>query len=87
MATNFSPGPANESGQVVHSYIVSSVTNGGLLSAGPSVNTSGVLSYTSAANAFGTVTFGLRVKDNGGGANGGWILHPRHKPSPSPSTR
>ncbi len=67
----FDPGPANESGQTVLQYIVSNISNSSLFSAGPTVNTSGDLSYTSETGAFGTSTFDVQVQDDGGTANGG----------------
>src|SRR5207248_1112911 len=67
----FSPGPANESGQVVLAYTVSNVSNLALFTAPPAVATNGTLTYTLAANAFGTSTFTVVVQDNGGVANAG----------------
>ena len=67
----FNAGAANESGQAVLSYAVSSVSNAALFSAGPSVAANGTLTYTPATNANGTSTFQVRVQDNGGAANGG----------------
>jgi len=37
----------------------------------PSIDTSGNLTYTLAANAFGTEAVTVRAHDNGGTANGG----------------
>jgi hypothetical protein len=74
VASGFVPGPANESHQILWGYLVTNVTNANLLSAGPTVNASGVLSYTPAADAFGTVTFDLQAMDTGGTANGGTYL-------------
>ena len=70
VATGFDPG-ANESSQTVQQYIVSNVVNVSLLTGLPTVDTSGVVSYTPAADAFGTVTFDLSVQDSGGTTNGG----------------
>ncbi len=67
----FSAGPANESAQTVAGYMVSNVSNSALFSTLPAIATSGTLTYTSAANAFGSSTFQVVVKDNGGTANGG----------------
>lgn len=64
-------GPADEAGQAVAGYIVDQVSNAGLFSALPSVDTSGNLTYTPAADAFGSSTFRVRLQDNGGTANGG----------------
>src|SRR5207249_2966336 len=68
-ATNISQGPANESAQTL-TFQVSS-DNPGLFSAGPSISASGTLSYTPAANANGTATVTVILKDSGGTANGG----------------
>ena len=68
---DFDPGPANESGQSPLSYSVSDIANPALFSAGPAIDTSGNLTYTPAADAFGTSTFDVAVQDDGGVANGG----------------
>jgi hypothetical protein len=68
-ATNISVGPANESGQTV-SFEVNN-DNNGLFSAQPAVDAAGKLTFTSASNANGTAIVTLRIKDNGGTANGG----------------
>ncbi|MBX3475491.1 MAG: tandem-95 repeat protein [Planctomycetes bacterium] len=70
-ASGFNPGPANESGQTVAAYIVTNVSNPGLFAVQPAVDASGNLTYTPAADAFGTSTFDVQVQDNGGTANGG----------------
>lgn len=69
--TAFNPGPANESGQTVSAYNVTIGTCGTLLAGTASVNTSGDLSYTPAANQNGTCTFDVAVQDNGGTAFSG----------------
>ncbi len=69
-ATAISPGPPNESGQAV-TFNVTGNTNAALFSAGPAVSPTGVLTYTPAANAFGSATITLVAMDNGGTANGG----------------
>lgn len=69
---SFSAGAGNtESTQSVLGYTVSNISNPALFSAGPSVSPSGVLTYTPAPDAFGTSTFSVRVRDNGGTAAGG----------------
>lgn len=68
-ATAISPGPARESSQTV-TFAVSS-TNSGLFSAQPAVSSGGTLTYTPAANAFGSATVTVVAHDNGGTANGG----------------
>jgi uncharacterized repeat protein (TIGR01451 family) len=67
----FDPGAANESAQSPLTYTVSDIANPALFSAGPAVDTSGNLTYTPAADAFGTSTFDVAVQDDGGTANGG----------------
>ena len=71
--TSFSPGPANESGQVVLAYLVSGVTNPALFTAGgqPTVDNAGVLRYTPAPDANGSSQITVRVRDDGGTADGG----------------
>ena len=69
-ATAISAGPPNEAGQTV-SFLVTGNTNPALFSAAPAVSSAGVLTYTSAPNAFGTATITLVAQDNGGTANGG----------------
>ncbi|WP_376690798.1 tandem-95 repeat protein [Wenzhouxiangella sp. EGI_FJ10409] len=73
--TSFDPGP-NEGGQSVLAYTVSNVSNGALFSTGPTVDTAGNLSYTPAADAFGTSEFDVAVQDDGGTANGGTDTSP-----------
>ena len=68
-ATAISPGPG-EPGQTV-TFNVTGNTNPGLFSAGPAVSPTGVLTFTSAPNAFGTATISLTLSDDGGTANGG----------------
>jgi hypothetical protein len=67
-ATSISAGP-NESGQTV-SFNVSN-DNNALFSAQPAISLSGVLTFTSAPNAYGTATVTVSLSDNGGTANGG----------------
>ena len=69
-ATNISPGPVNESGQV----LTFNVSNGNsiLFSAQPDIDeATGDLTYTPAAGATGTATVSVYLTDNGGTANGG----------------
>ena len=68
-ATNISPGPANESGQTV-AFIVTN-TNNALFVTQPTISANGTLSYNSAANKSGSATVTVKIKDNGGTANGG----------------
>jgi VCBS repeat-containing protein len=69
-ATAISPGPANESGQTVH-FNVTGDTNAALFSAAPAVSSTGVLTFTPAANANGTAAITITLQDDGGTANGG----------------
>ncbi len=67
----FEPGAANENTQSVLAYTVSGVTNPSLFSAQPAVDPTGTLTYTPAADGFGTSDFTVTVQDNGGVAAGG----------------
>jgi hypothetical protein len=69
-ATGISAGPTNESGQSVAFNIVSN-SNAPLFAVAPSIAPDGTLSFTPAANAFGTATITVNLQDNGGTANGG----------------
>ena len=69
-ATNISAGPLNEAGQTL-TFMVTGNTNPTLFSAGPAISSSGTLTYTPAANAFGTATIDVVLKDDGGTGNGG----------------
>jgi hypothetical protein len=68
-ATNLSAGPTNESGQTLN-FLVSN-DNNALFSVQPTINSSGNLTYTPAANANGTATITVQLQDNGGTANSG----------------
>lgn len=67
---SFSPGPANENDQWA-SYVVTGVSDPALFSAGPSIGADGTLTYTPAANAFGSASLSVYVQDSGGTLNGG----------------
>jgi len=67
-ATNISPGPANESAQTL-TFVVQNNSNPGLFSAGPSISSTGTLTYTPAANGSGTATITIALMDNGGGTD------------------
>ena len=69
-ATGLSPGPADESGQTLLNFIVSS-NNSTLFAVQPAVAVNGTLTYTPAANANGVATVTVQLRDNGGTANGG----------------
>jgi VCBS repeat-containing protein len=71
-ATGMSSGPANESSQAL-TFNVTGNTNSALFSVAPAVDaTTGTLTYTPAADANGTATITLVLKDDGGTANGGF---------------
>ncbi|MDB5518443.1 MAG: hypothetical protein JWQ17_5201, partial [Tardiphaga sp.] len=69
-ATAISAGPANENGQTV-GFVVTDNTNAALFSVGPAIDASGKLTYTAAANAYGTATITVHAHDSGGTGNGG----------------
>ena len=62
-ATGISPGPG-ESGQAV-SFTITGNTNAALFTAGPTVSSTGILTYTPAASANGSATVSLKAVDNG----------------------
>ncbi len=68
-ATGLSTGPANESTQNLSFDVIND--NNALFAAQPTVAADGTLTYTPAANAFGTATVTVVAKDDGGTANGG----------------
>jgi Bacterial Ig domain len=67
-ATGISAGP-NEGGQTVHFNVAND--NHALFSVQPSISPAGVLTFTSAPNAYGSATVTVTLQDNGGTANGG----------------
>ena len=69
VATAMSAGPANESAQALNFLVAN--TNNALFSAQPAVDANGVLTYTPAANAYGSATVTLRIHDDGGLVDGG----------------
>ncbi len=69
-ATSINKGAANESGQTLTFTVTND--NNVLFSAQPAINaTTGTLTYTPAAGAFGFATVTIVLTDNGGTANGG----------------
>ncbi|HEY0144233.1 MAG TPA: Ig-like domain-containing protein [Thermoanaerobaculia bacterium] len=69
-ATSISAGPADESAQTV-TFSVTGNSNPSLFAVAPSVSSTGVLTYTAAADAYGSATVTIVAQDNGGTANGG----------------
>ena len=68
-ATNLVKGSADESSQTLSFTVTNS--NNALFSAQPSIDASGNLTFTGAANANGTATVTVVLHDSGGTANGG----------------
>jgi hypothetical protein len=75
-ATDLSAGPANESGQAL-SFLVEVVSGGESLAGMPSVSPAGTLSYTP-SDREGTARVEVRLRDDGGTANGGLDTSPAH---------
>jgi Ca2+-binding RTX toxin-like protein len=69
-ASGFYAGAANESGQKVAEYIVEVISNSGVVQGTPTINLAGDLIYT--PSAIGTAEFRVKVRDDGGTANGGF---------------
>ena len=70
IASNVSPGPANESGQTV-SFNLVSVSDPSLFAVQPTIDANGTVTFTAAPFANGTATVTVTAMDNGGTANGG----------------
>jgi hypothetical protein len=69
-ASAISPGPADESSQIVTFQIVSN-SNTSLFSVAPAISSNGTLTYRPATGMSGTALITIRLSDNGGTANGG----------------
>ncbi|HPE71425.1 MAG TPA: Ig-like domain-containing protein [Candidatus Competibacter sp.] len=69
-ATSIDDGDGNTGGQIL-TFQVTNNTNPTLFSAGPAISPAGVLTYTPAADANGSATITVVLKDDGGTANGG----------------
>lgn len=68
--TNVTPGPSNETGQTLTMSVTAATP--ALFAAQPALDMgSGALTYTPAANAFGSTVVTVTLQDNGGTANGG----------------
>jgi VCBS repeat-containing protein len=74
-ATDVVAGPGEEATQSVFFEVVS-VSNPALFSAGPAVSPTGVLTFTPAAGQSGNATVQVKLRDNGGTANGGFDESP-----------
>ena len=69
-ASGISPGPSNESTQIV-GFEIASNSNPSLFSAAPAVTPDGTLGFTAAAQANGSAQVGVRLRDNGSTAFAG----------------
>lgn len=69
-ATSISAGPSDESGQTL-TFEITGNTDPSLFTVQPSVDSSGTLTFTPASGVNGYSTITIRLKDNGGIANGG----------------
>jgi uncharacterized repeat protein (TIGR01451 family) len=69
-ATAITAGPTNENTQVL-TFEITNNSNTTLFSVAPAISSNGTLSYTPEANANGVATITVRLKDDGGTANGG----------------
>jgi len=93
-ATGIGPGGGpDEAGQTVNFEVVNN-TNPSLFSVQPAVAPNGTLTFTPAPNVAGTAQVTIRLKDNGGTANGGSDTSPTQtftitvsKPNPWHNTR
>ncbi len=66
----FSPGPPNESSQILIGYTVTN-SDPTLFAVQPAIDNGGTLTFTPATNVNGTTTVTVIAQDNGGTANGG----------------
>ncbi|MCS6813316.1 MAG: DUF4347 domain-containing protein [Cyanobacteria bacterium] len=75
-ANTFVFGPADEAGQAVDAFLVSVTSDpNNIFTTAPAVANNGTLTYTPNGTA-GTATVEVRLRDNGGTANGGIDLSP-----------
>jgi hypothetical protein len=74
-ATSMSPGPADEAAQIF-AFEVASNSDPTLFAVAPAVAADGTLTFTPAANASGTALIGIRLRDDGGTADGGVDVSP-----------
>ncbi len=66
-ATNISPGPADEASQTVSFEVITPDASKALFSSLPEITSGGVLRFTPASNASGTVNVEVRAIDSAGG--------------------
>jgi CSLREA domain-containing protein len=70
-ARGFTPGPADESNQMLLGYTIVSTSNPTIFAVLPVIDATGRLTYTPALGAEGSATIDVVAYDNGGSANGG----------------
>ncbi|MHA3774436.1 M36 family metallopeptidase [Verrucomicrobiota bacterium sgz303538] len=68
-ATSVNAGPANESAQILEFDVTNDSPS--LFATPPSITSNGTLNFTPSPNAYGSATITVRLRDNGGIANGG----------------
>lgn len=75
-ATGFNPGATNEAAQAIARYQIVSNSNPSIFATNPSIDPTGILTYTPVAAIAnpGSAVIGVRVQDDGGTANGGTDL-------------
>jgi len=74
-ATSMSVGPHDESAQHLH-FTVQTIINAALFSSPPTIDSSGNLTFTPAANVAGSAQITIVAQDDGGTANGGQDISP-----------
>ena len=78
-ATAMSPGPPDEAGQMLTFSAMVTSNPGSIFAVAPAINaTTGDLTYTLAADAFGVALVNVTLMDDGGTANGGVDTSPVH---------
>jgi hypothetical protein len=75
-ATDIVPGPASEAGQAV-SFLVDVLSGQEVLAGAPSIDSSGTLRYTPAKKS-GSARVEVRLREDGGTADGGLDTSPAH---------
>ncbi|TWU58225.1 GEVED domain-containing protein [Rubripirellula reticaptiva] len=66
-ATDFVPGPDNESDQTIVRYSISNFDDPTFFDADPAIDASGTLTYAARTDLVGSVSFDVTVTDSGGG--------------------
>src|SRR5262249_20893674 len=68
--TSIVPGPPNEAGQALAFDVIAN-NNPGLFAVPPAISSNGTLTFTAAPGTSGLATLTIRLRDDGGTANGG----------------